>query len=76
MRLNKRRQTSIERSIKKGKNRTYRRVFGQNTKRGSQEQLGHPLASEVPLHGKKICLTHLVKKTKRKKLTQMGHPKS
>jgi len=52
MRLNKRRGANTERLIKEGNNRIDRRVFGQNTKRGSQKQLEHPLALEVPLHGK------------------------
>jgi hypothetical protein len=49
----------IERLIKKGNNTTNRKVFGQNTKKGSQKQLGHPLASKTPLHGKHLHLTHL-----------------
>jgi hypothetical protein len=62
MRLNKRRRANTERLIKEGSNKIDRRVFGQNTKRGSQKQLGHPLALEVLLHGKHFCLTHPVKK--------------
>jgi hypothetical protein len=75
MRLSQRRQTNTERLIKEGRNRRNRKVFGQNTKRSSQKQLGHPLALEVPLHGKLFCLTHPIRKNKRKKLTEMGHPK-
>jgi hypothetical protein len=75
MRLNQTRQTNTERLIKEGKNRRNRKVFGQNTKKRFQKQLGHPLALEVPLHGKHFCLTHPIRKNKRKKPIQMGHPK-
>lgn len=53
-------RVGIERLIKEGSNRTNRKVFRQNTKKGSQKQLGHPLASKTPLHGEHPLLTHLL----------------
>ncbi len=52
-------QVGIEILIKEGSNRTNKKVFGQNTKKGSQKQLGHPLAAKTPLHGEHLLLTHL-----------------
>jgi hypothetical protein len=52
-------QVGVERLIKEGNNKTNRKVFGQNTEKGSQKQLGHPLASKTPLHGEHLHLTHL-----------------
>jgi hypothetical protein len=52
-------QVGIERLIKEGSNKANRKAFGQNTKKGSQKQLRHPLASETPLHGEHPLLTHL-----------------
>jgi hypothetical protein len=45
--------------IEEGNNKTNRKVFGQNTKKRSQKQLGHPLASKTPLHGEHLHLTHI-----------------
>jgi hypothetical protein len=62
----KARQVGDEKLIEEGNNRTNRKVFGQTTKKGSQKQLGHPLASKTPLHGKQLHLTPYLKKEKRK----------
>jgi len=53
--------------IKEGSNIANRKAFGENTKEGSQKQLGHPLASKTPLHGEHPHLTHLTKGKKKKK---------
>lgn len=46
-----RKQGNAKKSMKKGCNKIGKKVFGKNTKKGSQKQLEHPLTLEVPLHG-------------------------
>jgi hypothetical protein len=45
--------------MKKGSNEVGKKVSRQNTKKGSQKQLEHPLTLEVCLHVEHICLLHL-----------------
>jgi hypothetical protein len=58
-----------------GKDKTNKKVFGQNIKKGSQKIFGHPLTSEVHFHGKHPHRTHLAGGKKRKKEIQMECPK-
>jgi len=44
-----------------------RGISRQNTKRGSQKQLGHPLILESFLHGEHLHLKHLLGKNNRPK---------
>jgi hypothetical protein len=43
------------------------KISRQNTKKGSEKQLGHPLTLGTFLHGEHLHLKHLVGKNKRKK---------
>jgi len=61
--------------MKEGNNGVGRRVFGQNTNRGSQKQLGHPLNLKSAFAGQTFLFNSSYKKTKKRKQTQMGRPK-
>jgi hypothetical protein len=50
-----------------GKNKTNKKVFGQNIEKGSQKLFGHPLTLEVHFHGKHTHPIHLTGGEKRKK---------
>lgn len=56
--------------IKEGYNKANGKVFRQNIERGSQNQLGHPLTLEVPLHGEHPHLPHFTKKRKKRNRTK------
>jgi hypothetical protein len=64
-------QTNAKKPMKKRSNKARNKVLGQNTKKGSQKQLEHPLTLNVHLHGKHLCLLHPIGK----KTTQTRHPK-
>jgi hypothetical protein len=53
--------------MKKGSNKVGKKVFGQNTKKGIQKQLEHPLTLEVHLHGEHFFLLHPTRKLFKKK---------
>ncbi len=69
-------ETSAKRSIRGVKNGADRKVFGQNIERRFQKLLGHSLTSKALMHGEYPCLMHFIGRTKRKKHTQRGCPKS
>lgn len=71
-----RKETSAKRSIRGVRNGTNIRVFGQNIERRFQKLLGHSLTSKTLLHCEYPCLMHFIGRTKRKKRTQRGCPKS
>lgn len=49
----------VERPIKVGNNGANKRVYGQNIKKGSQKQVGHPLTLKTPLHDENLYLMHV-----------------
>jgi hypothetical protein len=63
---NQRKQANAKKPMKKGSNEAGKNLFGQNTKKGSQKQLEHPLTLEVHLHGKHLCPLHPTKKNNNK----------
>jgi len=71
-----RKETSAKRLIRGVRNGTNIRVFGQNIERRFQKLLGHSLTSKALLHGEYPCLMHFIGRTKKKKRTQRGCPKS
>jgi hypothetical protein len=49
---------------KKGMNKTKKKISEQNTNRGSQKLLGHPLTSKIHLHGEHLHPTRFVRRKK------------